>query len=86
MLGYREVPADAYYGIHTLRALENFPISGDPISKYPELIVALVDIKEAAALTNRDLGLLDDRVESLHRLRQFHGSCTGSPGNRTQGR
>ncbi|BDB26688.1 hypothetical protein CTP10_R40930 [Cupriavidus sp. P-10] len=60
LLGYREVPADAYYGIHTLRALENFPISGDPISKYPELIVALVDIKEAAALTNRDLGLLDD--------------------------
>ncbi|WP_349604472.1 aspartate ammonia-lyase [Cupriavidus sp. DF5525] len=60
LLGYREVPADAYYGIHTLRALENFPISGDPISKYLELIVALVDIKEAAALTNRDLGLLDD--------------------------
>ena len=35
LLGYREVPADAYYGIHTLRALENFPITGDPISKYP---------------------------------------------------
>lgn len=60
LLGYREVPADAYYGIHTLRALENFPISGDPISKYPELIVALVDIKEAAALANRELELLDE--------------------------
>lgn len=59
LLGYREVPADAYYGIHTLRALENFPITGDPISKYPELIVALVDIKEAAALANRELELLD---------------------------
>ncbi|SOZ22214.1 hypothetical protein CBM2609_U10085 [Cupriavidus taiwanensis] len=33
LLGYREVPADAYYGIHTLRALENFPITGDPISR-----------------------------------------------------
>lgn len=61
LLGYREVPADAYYGIHTLRALENFPISGDPISKYPELIVALVDIKEAAALANRELELLDEQ-------------------------
>lgn len=60
LLGYREVPRDAYYGIHTLRALENFPISGDPISKYPELIVALVDIKEAAALANQELDLLDE--------------------------
>ncbi|WP_454742011.1 aspartate ammonia-lyase [Cupriavidus necator] len=60
LLGYRDVPGDAYYGIHTLRALENFPISGDPISKYPELIVALVDIKQAAALANSELGLLDE--------------------------
>ena len=60
LLGYREVPAEAYYGIHTLRALENFPISGDPISTHPELIVALVDIKEAAALANHELGMLDD--------------------------
>lgn len=59
LLGYRDVPEAAYYGIHTLRALENFPISGDPISKYPELITALVDIKQAAALANCELGLLD---------------------------
>lgn len=60
LLGYREVPKDAYFGIHTLRAIENFPISGDPIAKYPELIVGLVDIKQAAALANHELGLLDD--------------------------
>ena len=38
LLGTKEVPADAYYGIQTLRALENFHISGVPISHYPELI------------------------------------------------
>ncbi len=38
LLGDREVPADAYYGVHTLRALENFPITGTPISIYPDLV------------------------------------------------
>lgn len=60
LLGERAVPADAYYGIHTLRALENFRISGTPISKYPDLIAALASVKQAAALANRDLGLLDE--------------------------
>ena len=41
LLGYRDVPAEVYYGVHTLRAVENFPITGIPISSYPELIVAL---------------------------------------------
>ncbi|GBR07001.1 aspartate ammonia-lyase [Asaia siamensis] len=59
LLGTREVPRDAYYGIHTLRAVENFPITGRQISAYPELINALAAIKQAAALSNRDLGLLD---------------------------
>ncbi|PLK48082.1 aspartate ammonia-lyase [Uliginosibacterium sp. TH139] len=59
LLGNRDVPADAYYGVHTLRAIENFPITGTPISVYPELIHALAAIKQAAALTNHDLGLLD---------------------------
>ncbi|MBS1155571.1 MAG: Aspartate ammonia-lyase [Proteobacteria bacterium] len=58
LLGNREVPADAYYGVHTLRALENFPVSGVPISIYPELIRALAQIKMAAARANCDLGLL----------------------------
>jgi aspartate ammonia-lyase len=59
LLGDRAVPADAYYGVHTVRAVENFPITGTPISVYPELIEALASVKEAAALANRDLGLLD---------------------------
>ncbi|MPV65348.1 aspartate ammonia-lyase [Burkholderia sp. BE17] len=59
LLGDREVPSDAYYGVHTLRALENFPITGSPISVYPELIKALACIKQAAALANHELGLLD---------------------------
>ena len=59
LLGDREVPASAYFGVHTLRAVENFPITGAPISIYPELIHALAAIKMAAALTNKELGLLD---------------------------
>src|SRR5438874_6018784 len=60
LLGNREVPAEAYYGVHTLRAVENFPITGTPISIYPELIKALACIKQAAALANHELGLLDE--------------------------
>src|SRR6187200_2999002 len=59
LLGDRAVPADAYYGVHTLRAVENFPISGLPISIYPDLIRALACIKQAAALTNHELGMLE---------------------------
>ena len=59
LLGYRDVPASAYYGIHTLRAVENFSISGIRISSYPELINALAAIKQSAALANMELGLLD---------------------------
>jgi aspartate ammonia-lyase len=58
LLGNREVPNSAYYGVHTLRAVENFPISGTPISHYPDLIRALAQIKMAAALANAELGLL----------------------------
>jgi len=58
LLGEREVPAERYYGIQTLRALENFDITGIPISHYPRLIHSLAHIKKAAALANRDLGLL----------------------------
>jgi aspartate ammonia-lyase len=58
LLGDRQVPAKAYYGIHTLRALENFPITGTPISVYPEFIDALACVKQAAAHANQDLGQL----------------------------
>lgn len=59
LLGDRDVPADAYWGVHTLRATENFPITGTPISTYPHLIDALAAVKEAAALANGELGLLE---------------------------
>ena len=57
-MGPMEVPADAYYGASTQRAVENFPISGQPIP--PELIRALGLIKAAAAVVNHDLKILDD--------------------------
>src|SRR5690349_6287412 len=68
LLGDRAVPADAYYGIHTLRALENFPISGTPISVYPDLVGALAATKQAAAIANAELGLLDERRSMAIRL------------------
>jgi aspartate ammonia-lyase len=58
LLGDYEVPSDVYYGVHTARALENFPITGTPISRYPELIIALACVKSAAARANRRLGSL----------------------------
>jgi aspartate ammonia-lyase len=60
LLGDRAVPASAYFGVHTLRAVENFPITGTPIAIYPDLIRALACIKEAAARANHELGLLDE--------------------------
>ncbi|MCW3478459.1 aspartate ammonia-lyase [Neisseriaceae bacterium JH1-16] len=62
LLGNRDIPADVYWGVHTLRAVENFPITGQTISSYAELINALAAIKQAAALANNELGLLDDRL------------------------
>lgn len=61
LLGEREVPAAAYWGIHTLRALENFPISGQTIGSYSDLVRALALVKQAAALANHELGLLDTK-------------------------
>jgi len=60
LLGDRAVPAEAYYGVHTLRALENFSITGMAISIYPDLVIALACVKQAAALANNELSLLDD--------------------------
>jgi aspartate ammonia-lyase len=59
LLGEREVPDEALYGVQTLRALENFPITGTALREFPELIEALASVKEAAALANAELGLLD---------------------------
>jgi len=59
LLGNKDVPVEAYYGVHTLRAQENFNITGISIAIYPDLISALAQIKKAAALANQQLGLLD---------------------------
>jgi aspartate ammonia-lyase len=58
LLGDRYVPADALYGVQTLRAIENFAISGVELKEFPRLIAALAMVKEAAAEANRELGLL----------------------------
>ena len=62
LLGNYEVPASAYWGVHTARAAENFPISGVPIGHYRSLIRALALVKEAAAKANLEVGELDESV------------------------
>jgi aspartate ammonia-lyase len=64
LLGEREVPAGRYYGVQTLRATENFAITGIPIAHYPRLINSLAVIKKAAAQANAELGLLDGKIAS----------------------
>ena len=58
-LGSMDIPADAYWGIHTARALENFPITRRAIYNYPDLIRALAHVKQAAARANAEIGVLE---------------------------
>ncbi len=62
LLGERHVPADAYYGVHTLRAVENFNISKTTISDVPEFIRGMVMTKKAAAMANKELGVIPGKV------------------------
>ncbi|WP_188043037.1 aspartate ammonia-lyase [Changpingibacter yushuensis] len=78
LLGQRLVPADAYYGIHTVRAMENFPISGTTISTVPEFIRGMVMVKKAEALANRDFRTISKRtslaiIEACDRI--LAGEC-----------
>jgi len=59
LLGTKEIPLDAYYGIQTQRALENFPITG--YRPHKELILSIAMVKKAAALANMKLGQLDEK-------------------------
>ncbi|MCP2045881.1 aspartate ammonia-lyase [Pontibacter sp. HSC-36F09] len=61
-LGEKEIPNEVYYGIQTLRALENFHITGIPISKEPLFIKAFAYVKKAAALANHQSGILSKEV------------------------
>jgi aspartate ammonia-lyase len=62
LLGDRDVPEAALYGIQTLRAMENFAISGVELREFPTLVSAVAAVKESAAEANRDLGLLEPRL------------------------
>ncbi|MBD9699353.1 aspartate ammonia-lyase [Flavimobilis sp. GY10621] len=55
LLGPKDVPADAYYGVHTQRAVENFTISTTRIGDVPEFVRAMVQVKKASALANKDM-------------------------------
>ena len=71
-LGSLEIPADAYWGVHTARALENFPISKRPISVYADLVKALAMVKQASARANREIGALDaEKADLIDRAAQL---------------
>ena len=61
-LGELKIPSDAYYGIHTQRAVDNFPIADVAISVYPNIVIAYAMVKLACARANNQLGLLDDDI------------------------
>lgn len=62
LIGDKEVPVEYYFGVQTLRAVENFQISREKLYMYPRLVVALAEVKKAAALANNDLGLMNDEI------------------------
>ncbi len=63
LLGDREVPEEVYYGVQTLRAIENFNISGIGINHFPALIIAFAQVKMAAAKANCELGWMDANIK-----------------------
>lgn len=58
-IGIKTIPPDAYWGVHSARAVENFPITGHSVAHMPELIRALAFVKKAAAQANLQLGAID---------------------------
>ena len=62
LLGTLEVPEDAYYGVHTVRAIENFNISGHRINDEPDFVRAMVQVKKACALANNECRAMSDDV------------------------
>ena len=59
-IGERAVPKDVYYGVQSLRAAENFHITG--LTMHPEIISSIAEIKKASAITNYEIGLLEKKV------------------------
>ncbi|MBX3464155.1 MAG: aspartate ammonia-lyase [Planctomycetes bacterium] len=77
LIGRKAVPANAYYGVQTARALENFAISGVPLHHYPDLIRALAMVKLAAARGNHEVGALPTKI-----LRGIEKACADLLGGR----
>ena len=70
-LGEKAIPASAYWGVHTARAVENFPITGTPIGVVSDLVLALAHVKLACAQANARLGVLDpQRASAIERACQ----------------
>ena len=69
-LGQKDIPIDAYYGIHTARAMDNFTVSGVQISHFPRFIIALAMVKKACMAANLEFGLL-----STERARAIGQAC-----------
>lgn len=63
LLGYRDVPADAYYGIQTLRAFENFTVSGVRLHQFSTFIRAFATVKKTAAIANNKVGVLNETTK-----------------------
>ena len=59
-IGIKTIPPDAYWGVHTARAVENFPITGQTVAQMPELIRAFAFVKKAAAHANLQLGAINE--------------------------
>ncbi len=71
LLGEKEIPAAAYYGVQTERALENFQLSGVPINRYPGFIEAWALVKLAAARANTDVGAMKkERLAAIEKACQ----------------
>ena len=83
-LGVKDIPSDAYWGVHTARAVENFPISGQPIGNWHDLVRALAFVKKAAARANQKLGVIEPRLADAIVLAcddliggRLHEQCSG---------
>jgi aspartate ammonia-lyase len=75
LLGERDIPSDAYWGVHTLRAVENFPITGVPVGHFSNFVRALVYVKQAAARANRRLGYLaPEKADAIEKACQLIGN------------
>ena len=66
-IGVKDIPEEVYYGVQTLRAAENFHITG--LNMHPEIINSLAYIKKASAITNCEVGILEKKkAQALYRL------------------